>query len=44
MVTAIFKASLNDWQIDALILHDKVAIVEKHHAHLRTADGGIRIS
>lgn len=41
--TAILKASPNDWQTAALVLHDQVATVEKHYAHLRSCDGAQRM-
>lgn len=43
VATAILKASPNDWQTAALVLHDRVETVQKHYAHLRSADGTRRM-
>jgi integrase len=43
VATAILKNSPNDWQTAALVLHDKVETVQKHYAHLRSADGARRM-
>lgn len=43
VATAILKASPNDWQTAALVLHDRIETVQKHYAHLRTADGTRRL-
>ena len=43
VATSILKLSPNDWQTAALVLHDQVATVEKHYAHLRSCDGGTRM-
>lgn len=43
VATAILKASPNDWQTAALVLHDRVETVQKHYAHLKSADGTRRL-
>lgn len=43
VATAILKASPNDWQTAALVLHDRVETVQKHYAHLQSADGTRRL-
>lgn len=43
IATSILKASPNDWQTAALVLHDRVETVERSYGHLRSADGARRM-
>lgn len=43
VATSILKQSPGEWDTAASVLHDKVETVKKHYAHLKSADGAVRM-